>query len=152
MTALVPVGPEQLPRFGVARGRPADGDPRRIVAEGFIEKPDEATARARCRIEGQPPDTYLAHFGMHVFSPGIFEVLDEMVRDDRRDRGEFQLTTAQDILCAREPYAGLVMDGVHYDIGTPAGLLEAQLALALAGRLREDVQRIWRRALQNHLR
>ncbi len=152
VTALVPVGPEQLPRFGVARGRPAEGDARRIVAEGFIEKPDEATARARCRIEGLPPDTYLAHFGMHVFSPGIFEVLDEMVRADRRDRGEFQLTTAQDILCGREPYAGLVMDGVHYDIGTPAGMLEAQLALALAGRLRGDVQRIWRRALQDHTR
>jgi len=89
---------------------------------------------------------------MHVFSPGIFEVLDEMVRADCRECGEFQLTTAQDMLCAREPYAGLAIDGVHYDIGTPVGLLEAQLALALAGRLREDVQRIWRRALQNHLR
>jgi UTP--glucose-1-phosphate uridylyltransferase len=151
VTALVRVGPEQLPRFGVARGRPAEGDPRRIVAEGFIEKPDEATARARCRIEGLAPDTYLAHFGMHVFTPGIFEVLEEMVRDGRRDGGEFQLTTAQDVLCGREPYEGLVMEGVHYDIGTPSGLLEAQLALALAGRLREDVQRIWRRAQQNHL-
>lgn len=152
VTALVPVGPEQLPRFGVVRGRLADGDARRIAAEGFIEKPDEATARARCRIKGLPPDTYLAHFGMHAFSPRIFDVLDEMVRAGRRDGGEFQLTTAQDILCARESYAGLVMDGTHYDIGTPTGMLEAQLALALAGRLRQDIQRIWRRALQNHLR
>jgi UTP--glucose-1-phosphate uridylyltransferase len=152
LTALVPVGPEQLARFGIARGRPADGTARRIVAEGFVEKPDEATARARCRIDGLPPDTYLAHFGMHVFSPGIFGVLDEMVRAGRRDRGEFQLTTAQDILCKREPYAGLVMDGVHYDIGTPTGMLEAQFALALSGRLSRDVQRIWRRALENHLR
>ena len=152
VTALVPVGPDQLPRFGVVRGRLAEGDARRVVAEGFIEKPDEATARARCRIVGLPADTYLAHFGMHVFTPGIFEVLDEMVSTGRRDAGEFQLTTAQDILCAREPYAGMVMDGTHYDIGTPAGMLEAQLALALAGRLREDVQRIWRRTLQNHSR
>jgi len=89
---------------------------------------------------------------MHVFSPGIFEVLDEMVGSGLREGGEFQLTTAQDILCAREPYAGLVMDGVHYDIGTPAGMLEAQIALAVAGRLRDDVRRIWRRTLQNHLR
>jgi UTP--glucose-1-phosphate uridylyltransferase len=152
VTALVPVGPDQLPRFGVARGRPAGGDARRIVAEGFIEKPDEATARARCCIPGLPPDTYLAHFGMHVFAPGIFDVLDEMVRTDRRDNGEFQLTTAQDVLCGREPYAGLVIAGFHYDIGTPAGMMEAQFALALAGRLGEDVQRIWRRALQHHLR
>jgi len=152
VTALVPVGPDQLPRFGVARGRPVEGDQRRIVAEGFVEKPDETTARARCRVAGLPADTYLAHFGMHVFSPGIFEVLDEMVGSGLREGGEFQLTTAQDILCAREPYAGLVMDGVHYDIGTPAGMLEAQIALAVAGRLRDDVRRIWRRTLQNHLR
>ena len=154
VTALVPVGPEQLSRFGVVRGRLADAgaNARRVVAQGFIEKPDEATARARCRIGGQPPDTYLVHFGMHIFMPGIFDVLDEMIRTGRREGGEFQLTTAQDVLCGREPYAGLVMDGLHYDIGTPAGMLEAQLALALAGRLRDDVQRIWRRALQNHLR
>jgi len=152
VTALMPVGPDQLQRFGVVRGRPIEGEGRRIEAEGFIEKPDEATARSECRIEGLPPDTYLAHFGMHVFTAGIFEVLDEMICSGRRDRGEFQLTTAQDILCGREPYEGLVVDGINCDIGTPIGMLEAQLALAVAGRLREDVQRIWRRTLQNHSR
>jgi len=149
VTALVPVGPDRLPRFGVVRGRPLEGEGRRVRAEGFIEKPDEATARSECRIEGLPPDTYLAHFGMHVFTPGIFEALDEMVRDGRRDGGEFQLTRAQDILCGREPYEGVIVDGINCDIGTPIGMLEAQLALALRGRLREQTQCLWGQLTRN---
>ncbi len=143
VTALLPVSADGVERFGVVRGSLEDGD--RLSAEGFIEKPDPQTARRECRIEGLPEGRYLAHFGMHVFTPGVLDVLEEMIRDDRRDDGEFQLTTAQDTLCRREPYHGLVMDGAHFDMGTPAGMLEAQMALALSGRLRSEAKTTWRR-------
>lgn len=129
ITALTPVGEEQLPGFGVVRGRPSAENAALVHAEGFIEKPPVEVARARCRVEGVPEGVYLAHFGMHLFTPGMLEVLDEMVRSDRRERGEFQLTAAQDILCRREPYFGLVIEGERYDMGTPEGMLEAQAGL-----------------------
>jgi len=80
---------------------------------------------------------------MHVFTPRMMGVLDEMIRSERRERGEFQLTAAQNELCGREPYAGLVMDGLRYDIGTPAGLLAAQVALAAAGPMRRLARWTW---------
>lgn len=152
LTALVPVGRDQLSRFGVAAGRLRQEEPFLLDVSRFIEKPDEETARQHCSVEGLPEGRYLAHFGMHVFTPTVFDVLDDMIAADRRENGEFQLTTAQDTLCQREPYQGLIMRGVHYDVGTPAGMLEAELALALDGEMREDVQRMWRRAVENHLR
>jgi len=146
VTALVPIGEEDLARFGVVRGRVCPDRPGMLLAEGFLEKPDPETARARCRLEGLSDGQYLAHFGMHVFTPGLLDVLDEMVRGDRPGGGEFELTRAQDVLCRREPYMGLVMQGAHYDIGTPAGILEAQMALAVSGRLRREALQMWRRA------
>ena len=136
VTALIEVGEDGLTGYGIARGRFEDGSRTLLRVEGFLEKPDAGTARARCRVEGLREGRYLAHFGMHVFTPGILDALDEMIQSERRERGEFQLTAAQDELCRREPYSGLVMDGLRYDIGTPAGLLAAQVALAAAGPMR----------------
>jgi len=147
MTALTLIGVEELSRFGVACGRLSEGSRREVQITGFREKPPLEVARRECSIVGIARDRFLAHFGMHIFSPGIFEVLEEMIRSERRERGEFQLTTAQHILCKKEPYSGLVMDGWRYDIGTPLGLLEAQMALALAGPRRKDVEELWQKNL-----
>ncbi len=143
LTALTPSPEGAVGRFGVARGRPADAIPSLIEVEGFIEKPSVQVARERCRVPGLGDGRYLTHFGMHVFTPGIFDILERMIREGRRQRGEFQLTMAQDLLAEAEPYRGLVVDGARFDVGTPAGMLEAQLALTLAGALRSQAQQWW---------
>jgi len=146
LTALIPAGEEDLSRFGAAAGRMLDGSDRLLEVTGFFEKPSAEAARRCCRIDGLPEGRYLVHFGMHIFTPGVMDVLDEMIRNDERERGEFQLTAAQDALCGREPYFGLIMDGMRYDTGTPPGLLEAQMGLALAGKERSALERAWCRA------
>ena len=40
----------------------------------------------------------MAHFGQHVFSPRIFDALDYLIKNDIREKGEFQLTAAQEHL------------------------------------------------------
>jgi UTP--glucose-1-phosphate uridylyltransferase len=144
LTALFPGGPERLPRYGVARGQMVDE--RRVDLEGFEEKPPLQVARERCSVDRLPGDTFLLHFGMHVFSPAIIEILDEMVQaHDGGRTAEIELTTAQDTMCSREPYEGYVVDGASYDIGSPLGLLEAQVGLALAGEFKDTMTDIWRR-------
>jgi UTP--glucose-1-phosphate uridylyltransferase len=57
---------------------------------------------------------------MHLLAPGIFEILDEMVRDEVRDHGEFQLTRAQELQRQREGYLALEMTGARrFDFGVP---------------------------------
>lgn len=146
VTALTPVGEAGLSGFGAARGRLVDAAAGLVAVEGFVEKPPLDVARRSCRVEGLPEGRYLVHFGMHVFRPGVMEVLDGMIAADRRERGEFQLTAAQDALCRLGPYRGRIIEGARYDIGTPMGLLEAQMALALAGPYRDTVEEMWRRA------
>ena len=57
---------------------------------------------------------------MHLLAPSIYEVLEEMIRNDTRDNGEFQLTRAQEVLRQREGYLAIeVNDAARFDFGTP---------------------------------
>ena len=81
-----------------------------------------------------PAGNYLAHFGMHVFSPRIFESLEYLIQNNLRERGEIQLTAAQEHLRAQtDSYYAQIIRGQRYDTGIPYGFMETQLALALNG-------------------
>jgi UTP--glucose-1-phosphate uridylyltransferase len=57
---------------------------------------------------------------MHLLAPGIYEILDEIVRDEVRDHGEIQLTLAQELQRQREGYLALEMTGARrFDFGVP---------------------------------
>ncbi len=72
------------------------------------------------RAKSEPPAYPPGWFGMHLLAPGIYEVLDEMIRDNLRDHGEFQLTGAQEILRQREDYPALEMtQAQRCDFGVP---------------------------------
>ena len=63
----------------------------------IIEKPTVAVAREKLHVNDLPADTWLGWFGMHLLAPGIYDILEEMIRDNLRDNGEFQLTRAQEL-------------------------------------------------------
>ncbi len=56
-----------------------------------------------------------------------------MITQGRQQRGEFQLTTAQQMLMERGDYYACEVAGEALDIGIPQGYLEALVALGLAG-------------------
>jgi len=86
----------------------------------IVEKPAVDLARRELRVDGLGADEFLGWFGMHWLTPGIFEMLDRMFREDRRDRGEFQLTRAQDLLREAEGYCAIeIVDGERFDFGAP---------------------------------
>ena len=47
---------------------------------------------------------YLCFFGMHVLTPVVFELLDGLVRNNVRELGQIQLTTALNTLAQQERY------------------------------------------------
>ena len=76
---------------------------------------------------------------MQVFTPAIFDCLAYNIRHDVREKDEFQLTSAQALLAAREPYLAFEARGERFDMGVPFGLVETQLALALNSPMREQM-------------
>jgi UTP--glucose-1-phosphate uridylyltransferase len=140
VTGVQPTLERQLHLFGTIRGKPIEPAKGIYKAELIIEKPAIEVAREQLSTPGIPAGNYLAHFGIHVFSPRIFDSLEYLMKNDLREKGEFQLTAAQEHLRQQvDKYWCVVTQGQRYDTGIPYGLMETQLALALNGIHRTEI-------------
>ena len=120
VSAVNRIGPAELKGFGTIAGKRCADNPRLIDVSRIIEKPDVATARECLRVDGLENDVFLGWFGMHLLAPSIYEILEEMIANNTRDGGEFQLTRAQEIQRQREGYLALEMlDATRFDFGIP---------------------------------
>jgi len=120
VSAVNAIGPAELKGFGTIAGLRRAGNSRLIDVSLIIEKPTVEVARQRLRVDGLQDDVFLGWFGMHLLSPGIYTILEEMIADNIRDNGEFQLTRAQEIQRQREGYLALEMlDAMRFDFGVP---------------------------------
>jgi UTP--glucose-1-phosphate uridylyltransferase len=109
-------GPDQISSYGCVSYE--DAGPRLLKIMGIIEKPapDEA------------PSSW-AVLGRYVFTPSIFEALDE-VKPGRG--GEIQLTDAIGLLLATEDVYGYTFVDGRYDVGNKLDYLRATVELGLA--------------------
>src|SRR5205807_1713458 len=125
VTAVQPTLERQLHLFGVIRGEPIDAARGIYKAQEIVEKPSIDVARERLATPGLPAGNYLAHFGMHVFSPRIFDALEHLIKNNLREKGEIQLTAAQEHLRQQtDKYWAVNVQGQRYDTGIPYGLME----------------------------
>jgi UTP-glucose-1-phosphate uridylyltransferase len=85
----------------------------------FVEKPDAEYARSALQVEGLPDDHFLTLFGIYILKPRIFELLEEHIRHNIRERGEFQLTSCLDELRKEDGFTGGILQGRRFDIGLP---------------------------------
>jgi UTP--glucose-1-phosphate uridylyltransferase len=132
--------PKQLLQFfGTVRGEPLPEAAGLYQVTAIVEKPTIELAERELRTPRLRPEEYLCFFGMHVFTPAIFDCLGSNITHGIRERGEFQLTSAQAMLAEQAPYAAFEACGERYDMGVPFGLVETQLALALRSPMRADM-------------
>src|SRR5438309_4670780 len=123
VTGVQPTLERLLHLFGVIRGEGVDPDRGIYRAQLIIEKPSIEVAREKLITPGLPAGNYLAHFGMHVFSPRIFESLEYLIQNNIREKGEIQLTAAQEHLRQQSngKYWVVVTQGQRYDTGIQIG-------------------------------
>jgi UTP--glucose-1-phosphate uridylyltransferase len=120
VSAVNRISANELKGYGTIAGARRAENPRLIDVSLIIEKPAIAVAEEKLRVDGLPEQTWLGWFGMHLLAPSIYEILGEMIRDNVRDGGEFQLTRAQEIQRQRHGYLALEMAGAErFDFGVP---------------------------------
>ena len=129
MIGMQVVAPDLLSTVGVARGRLVEDNV--YLCEDLIEKPSAPVAKQRLVSPDLGPDKFLAHGGIYIFSPEIFDCLRELSRGYRPGGEELQLTTAQQMLLKRRPsdYFLARIAGRCMDCGSPAGYAEAFAAI-----------------------
>ena len=134
VSAVNRIGPADLKGFGTIAGRRRADNARLIDVSLIIEKPAVDVAREKLRVDGLANDEFLGWFGMHLLAPSIYDVLEEMIANNTRENGEFQLTRAQEIQRQREGYLALEMSGDQrrYDFGIPDDYLASLAAFRQA--------------------
>src|SRR5580698_4632920 len=125
-----------LPFYGTIGGQPVPGKPGLYRVETVREKPTPTEAEQHLIVPGLRSGQYLCFYGMHVFTPAIFEILSGMLGGTA---GRVSLSAALAMLAEREQYLAMIQTGQRFDVGVKYGLFNAQLALALSGQDRENV-------------
>jgi UTP-glucose-1-phosphate uridylyltransferase/mevalonate kinase len=112
-----------LHSFGVVTGVWVQENCLLSITE-FAEKPTLDYAQTNLRVPGIPENEYLTVFGQYVIKPELFDLLESNIRNNIRERGEFQLTSILDKLRRMDGFNGLVVDGRRFDLGIPEHYLQ----------------------------
>lgn len=128
----------KLPYYGAVGGQLVPGTKGLYLVSHVLEKPTPTEAEQRLIVPGLRAGYYLCFFGMHVLTPTVMKLLDAEVSSRTAD-GRVQLSAALAKLAGCERYLAYEILGRRYDIGVKYGLLTAQMALALAGKERDEV-------------
>ena len=130
VSAVNPTIEHQISRYGTLTGKHLPNQPGVYQIDKMIEKPSLSTAELELQTPGLRSGYYLCFFGMHVLMPAIFDILEKQLP---AANGNLQLTPALQELALQDKYLALEMKGSRYDLGKKFGMLQAQIALGLAG-------------------
>ncbi len=123
--------------YGTLTGKREPNHPGVYQIEKIIEKPSVSRAELELHTPGLRVGHYLCFFGVHVLTAAVFSLLEQSMAAPH-EGGDYQLTPALQELARRQRYLALEAAGKRFDIGQRFGLLQAQVALALAGRGRDE--------------
>lgn len=121
----------ELHKFGCVTGTWQEPNVLLAVTE-FAEKPEVSYGREHLHVEGMDEDQLLTVFGQYALSPKIFDYLQENLRHNARERGEFQFTSYLDALRREEGSTGYVVKGRRFDIGNPEAYRQAVIEFQTA--------------------
>lgn len=136
VSAIQPTRENEIIFFGTVGGTPVAKHDRLYDVSTVVEKPTPTIAEQELIVAGQRAGYYLCLFGMHVLTPGLFDLLRQDLAESPAG-GSIDLTSSLNQLAQRERYLALEMDGTRYDISYKYGLMLAQLAIALRGKDRD---------------
>jgi UTP--glucose-1-phosphate uridylyltransferase len=135
VSAVNPTIEHQVSRYGTLTGKHQPNQAGVYLVEKIIEKPSLSVAELELQTPGLRLGYYLCFFGMHVLSPDLFDIL---AQHQVQYPTNLALTPALQQLATADKYLALEVKGNRYDLGKRLGLLQAQVALGLAGQAHDE--------------
>lgn len=126
-----------LPYFGVVSGPHVPQKNGVYEIERVIEKPTPTEAEQELVTPGLRAGHYLGFFGIHVLTPEVMPVIEQLCKD--RPQEKPSLSDALAMLPPRGRYLASKLQGSRYNLGIKYGLLKAQLAIGLSGKDRDMI-------------
>ncbi|MBQ7678376.1 MAG: hypothetical protein IJT34_00810, partial [Butyrivibrio sp.] len=120
MVGLQEVPLSNVVHYGILAGQWVDEEQALLQVSEMSEKPTTAYAQEQLGVSDANGEMhFFATFGQYILPPVVFEELEHLIREDRQDGGEIQLTAALESVRARDGLVGILIQGTSYDIGQP---------------------------------
>ena len=108
----------QLAYFGTVGASKVSGNTGMFKVNKVVEKPTPTEAEQSLFSPSLRSSHYLCFFGIHVLTPAIFDVLENLLNESAADH-LVTLSEALDELANREKYLAYEHPGWRYDLGAP---------------------------------
>lgn len=147
VSAVQPTRETMLPYFGTVAANRLPRHDHLYEVKSVVEKPTPTRAEQELTVAGFRSGMYLCFFGMHVLTPIVMQVLENLVESNDRS---VSLAEAMNEVAKRERYLACEIEGTRYNMGVKYGLLTTQLAFSLSGVDRDRVLSDMVELLANH--
>ena len=137
VSAVNPTIEHMISKYGTLTGKTIVNYKGVYQIEKIVEKPSVSLAELELQTAGLRAGYYLCFFGMSVFKPFLFDLLEE--RSLKDNASLVLLTPVLEELAQNDKYLALEMKGNRFDTSKKLGLMDAQIALGLAGANRDEV-------------
>jgi UTP--glucose-1-phosphate uridylyltransferase len=138
VSAVNPTIEHLIGRYGTLTGKAILNYNGVYQVEKIIEKPSISEAELHLQTPGLRSGYYLCFFGMHILKPNVFDLLSNAIEAPETFKNVL-LTPIIQQLAGSDKYLALEMKGTRYDTSKKFGLLQAQIALGLAGTNKDEV-------------
>jgi UTP--glucose-1-phosphate uridylyltransferase len=137
VSAVNPTPEYLINKYGTLTGKSVPNKNGVYQIEKIIEKPSVTQAELVLNTPGLKSGYYLCFFGMSVFTPNLFPLLEEYITNNCGK--QILLTPVLQILAEKEKYLALEIMGNRYDTSKKLGSIPAQLALGLSSNIKDEI-------------
>ena len=106
--------------YGIMTGQWENSEENILKITQMVEKPSVQFAEDYLSVATKnQKENYYAVFGQYILTKEVFDELENNIKNNKLERGEFQLTSALDQTREKKGLVGFVVDGNSFDIGLP---------------------------------
>lgn len=110
------VNENDVSRYGILCGTIEKGN-NYFQVDKMVEKPDVSVAREKYYIKKNNNKKYYAVFGEYILTDEVFKILKRNIKNNKRENGEFQITSVLDKVRAKEGMIAFIPEGEMLDVG-----------------------------------
>lgn len=111
---------DEVVHYGIIHGKWEDSDETIMKVDSMVEKPTDDYAQEYLGVKNSRKiKKYYKTFGQYVLTREVYDELETEIKEGRKQRGEFQLTSALDAVRNTSGLYAYVPNGKSYDLGLP---------------------------------
>jgi len=113
----------EVNHYGILSGK-IEQNMNYFDVDKMVEKPDIDLAEAECYTKYRNTKKYFAVFGEYILTDEVFKVLRRNIKNEKREKGEFQITSVLEEVRSKNGMTAFIPDGKMYDVGIPLAYKE----------------------------